>query len=393
MDRFSPATIKRFLQLCFWGQLLAFVGVQARLGDFDWLNHLHGRDFLQFYTAGKIVLQGQAQHLYEQEYFVATQEQIIQSDRDWPRYYSLYPPMLSVIICPLATVPFSVAVVLWWGISLALFALATYELTSHVIPSERPLVWWGMFSFQPVVTTFWDGQLSAIWLVTITYGFSAQYQRKSLKAGSILSLLALKPQLGVGIGLWLMLQRDWKTLFWMFFGTLLQQGLVYLILGGGVLQAYFENISIYAQLQGLYRFDPSYQHSISGILIDQWGSEFQRWARLIHIGIVLFVLWWVSPLLRPSRGWPIAASIGCFLVVLVSPHLLLYDLVLLAPAIILLTQHLPRDNSSILILLMLYFSAMLAFGYQILGASLVPLSVIITLIFLRIKVMNTRSGI
>jgi hypothetical protein len=179
----------------------------------------------------------------------------------------------------------------------------------------------------------------------------------------------------------------------MFFGTLLQQGLVCLILGGGVLQAYFDNISIYAQLQGLYRFDPSYQHSISGILIDQFGSEFQPWARLIHLGIVLFVLWWVSPLLRALREWPISASIGCFLVVLVSPHLLLYDLVLLTPAIILLTQQLPRDNFSILILLMLYFSTMLAFGYQILGASLVPLCVIITLIFLRKSVMTPRRGI
>lgn len=391
MDRFSPTNIKRFLQLCFWGHWLAFVGVQARLGDFDWLNHLHGRDFLQFYTAGKLILQGQAQHLYEQEYFIAVQEQIIQADRDWPRYYSLYPPMLALIVCPLAVVPFPLAVLFWWGISFALFALATYELTSHVIPSERPLVWWGIFSFQPVVTTFWDGQLSAIWLVTITYGFSAQYQRKSLKAGLILSLFALKPQLGVGIGLWLMLQRDWKTLFWMFLGSVLQQGFVYLILGRGVIQAYFENISIYAQLQGLYRFDPSYQHSISGILIDQFSLGFQWPARLIHIGIVLFVLWWGSPLLSPSRGWLIAASLGCFLVVLASPHLLLYDLVLLAPAIILLSQHLPRENSSILILLILYLSIMFAFAYQIIGFSLVPLSVIITIIYLRNKSIISKN--
>ncbi len=376
LDRFSSLTIKRFLQLCFFGHLVAFVGVHTRLGAFDWLGHLHGRDFLQFYTAGKIVLDGEATRLYDQDHFIAVEEGVINSEKEWPRYYSLYPPAVGLLASPFALVGFPMAVLLWWAILVGLFALATNELARNVIHAERSLVWWGMFSFQPVVTTFWDGQLSAVWLVAIIFGFTSQSEKRKVKAGLILSLLALKPQLGIGIGVWLILQKDWKTLFWMFVGSLLQQGVVFVILGSGVVQGYFANLEIYSKLQGLYFFDPSYQHSVSGILIDKLGPDFRWSARLIHLGMILIVTGLSYLIIKRTKDFGIRASLGCLLAIVFAPHLLLYDLVLLAPAIVLLTQQAKRPPSLMVVVLGLYLSGMLAFGYQVIGVSLVPVAIV-----------------
>ncbi len=375
LRRLSPTLLQRFFLICFLAQFIAFLAVQAVPGDCDRLGRVRGRDFLQFYVAGRIVNAGQAERLYDQDYFGTVQESVVEIGPEKARYFALYPPAMALLATPFALLPYTASVLLWWVCTAGLFAVAAWLLTLGWPAAERPIVWLGLASFQPVVITFWDGQLSAVWLLAVLSGLRYHQRDRRFLAGLVFSVLALKPQLAVGLGLWLLLRGEVRALLGMATGTAAQQGLVAMLLGPNLLLRYVENARIYADLQQLYQFDPSYQHSLSGILIDLFGTEYATVWRGVHALVVLLAAGLVFRFPRGAGSPGSEPLLAVLLTLLAAPHLLLYDLSLLAIPIVLLSK---AGSSSAGWAVLLYLAAMGSPFYQLSRFSVVPVVILLT---------------
>jgi Glycosyltransferase family 87 len=375
LDRLTPPLLTRFFLLCLLLQFGAFLYVQATPGDYDRLGRVRGRDFLQFYAAGALVLDGRSEQLYDDEVFSEAQAEVVYLPKE-ARYHPLYPPATALLAAPFALLPFTAAVCVWWICSIALFAAAARLLAAERPPAERRAVWLGLFAFQPVVMCFWDGQLSALWLLAIVVGLRWHGRGLRFAAGLVFSVVALKPQLALGLGLWLLLRRDIGTLLGLAAGTLLQQALALAALGAGVLTAYVENIRVYADLQRMYHFDPSYQHALFGVLMNYLGGNYTALWGTIHVLAVALAMVLVLRVIRWAPGTPFEAAVAVLLLLLAPPHLLLYDLALLAvPINVLAGRGSPLRGPAAL----LYLAAMAAPAYRLTSFSVVPAVLLLTL--------------
>ena len=86
-------------------------------------------------------------------------------------------------------------------------------------------------AFLPVTLTILMGQLAPVLLFVFWGAFQLHRQKRLLQAGAVFSLLALKPQMAIGVVVWLLLRHDLRTITGLFLGLLLQVGLLTLFPG------------------------------------------------------------------------------------------------------------------------------------------------------------------
>jgi len=383
MRRFNDWLTRPKLVFFFGGSILAqlilFLWLESTSGILDRQGRVRGRDFLQFYLAGRILSKGEADRLYDQEYFLGMQKNLIEFNEKCPPYLSLYPPTVALLFSPLGGLPFPSAVPIWWSIQGACFLVAGFILFRVLdpCPGWRHIAWLGLMSFYPVINTFWNGQLAALLLLVFVVGLELRRRGRSTLAGLTLSLLAMKPQLATGIAAWLLLSRDWRASAGFHLGLLSQAGLITVILTPQVCSAFVNNTRVYAQLFSIQQFTADHQHALAGILVDLFGAGYRKWAILgqflmaIYAGIILVKIHRRASL---DKGI-VEASAGVLFVLLATPHLLTYDLsYLLIPITYVLSLPGVENDPDILTPpVLLYLSATLSPLYVYLGFSVLPL--------------------
>ena len=190
-----------FLALvCFYGIFATtnYVGA-AGLRDNDGI--LIGRDFVVFWTASVLLLDGQISQIFDLASFHAVQERLL--GETVPLYPWLYPPHGLFTILPLGLLPYLWSYLLWSASTLALYLFAAVG---------RP--WTDLRSLALVLApaTFvnllmgQNGLLSAALLIS---GLRL-LDRRPLLAGLLLGLLSFKPQLGLLVPVALIAARLWR---------------------------------------------------------------------------------------------------------------------------------------------------------------------------------------
>jgi hypothetical protein len=242
--------------------------------------------------------------------------------------------------------------------------------------------------------TFWTGQLAALILLVLLAGLCLHRRNHPTAAGCLLSLLALKPQLAVGLVLWWLLRRDVRALAGFCLGLLVQLGLVAALLGPDVLLAYARNTACYGQFHQLFHFTADLQHALAGILSERFGPEYRSVALSAHAVVVLlagFFLWRIGCSRPQDEGRSESAAAVLFLL-LATPHLLTYDLCyLLLPIVWLLHSSRKGDGSASLPAVVLYLCATLAPLYLWIGFSLVP-AVLLGVLFALSRTVAARTA-
>lgn len=94
-----------------------------------------GTDFLSFYAAGSLVLDGKAADVYDMAAHYARQQHIFGSAI--PYYGWLYPPIFLLIATPLALLPYTAALALWQGTTLLLY-IGVIGWIVRTIRTEHP---------------------------------------------------------------------------------------------------------------------------------------------------------------------------------------------------------------------------------------------------------------
>jgi len=379
MEKLSVARFVNVLLLAILAMTVAMLICHGREAN------VYGRDFIHFYTAASLVSSGEADRLYDQDYFRAVQQPFL---RKGSGFYSMYPPMLPVIMMPLAWLPYRLAVAVWWSLQAGCF-LGAGLMLERTMAIAAPWRWTALLALTtlfPVLLTFKYGHLSALILLVLVGGLTLHHRGKRLLAGSLLSLLAVKPQFALGVLIWLLLRRDWRSVGGYLVGGLLQVTVVSICLGPIVLLSYLESLPLIARMARDVRYTAVFEQSIGGMLgnlLESLGYRHQDFTghcmfiQMLIAGCAGLLLFRIvrapnrhtGPGSDTSSAWRYEQASAVLFMLLLTPHLLVYDLVLLAVPIIHLCST-PRWRMGVA--LYLSVSPIIVVVYQQIGFSVVP---------------------
>ncbi len=315
---------------------LAAPGVLARSG------HIKGEDYAHFYLLGRLALEGRTASLYDagaQARYLGT------AIPGAPETYfvPVYGPQVALLYAPFALLPYLPSLALFLATSIALYLASCFAIWRTLRSLQRYRVEVALLALGS--PALWQlllhGQNSAIALASVTAGWLCLRSSRPALAGMALGLLFYKPQLAAAAAVVFLFTGQWTVLLGMFTSAVAQLGLASLFLGWPPLAAYAQMLRQLPQIAPLLEPKMHMMHSYRAFF-----TLLSIDARLV---LVLSLLCSVATLAVVVRHWKSAidpdVSFALLLIatVLVSPHTTVYDLVLLAPALLILADRQIKD--------------------------------------------------
>lgn len=206
-DGHRPASLPRLWLPWVIGSILVlvFVARDAVLTNNGIIDHsvVWGRDFINVWTGGHLIRDGQFAVLYDPNAYAAFQRGLF-GDID-PHNYS-YPPTSYPLAAALSLLPYWLALAIWLTATGALFAVVA-----------RP--WWpkGAGPYWLAVATpaalinLWAGHYGFVTGALFLLGWQ-HLDRRPVLAGMCFGLMMLKPHLAVLVPLALFFRGDWRAI-------------------------------------------------------------------------------------------------------------------------------------------------------------------------------------
>ena len=275
------------------------------------------------------------------------------------RLPNLYGPQVSLLFVPLARLSFLTAAQIWVALSLLIYFVCIYAVWKscpHLRPYSK-IVTIAAIAFPPLFHFFMRGQISALVLLCFTAAFLALQADRLWLAGLALGFLVFKPQFLVAIPLILLLARSWKIFLALVISAGGQLAFARIYFGPDIMRAYFD------MLLHTARWIDTAELPLASI---QMHSLRSFWSLLVPsptVALALYLLTSIFVVAITASFWksssPLALRFAAltFAAVLVNPHLFVYDLLVLAPALLLVTDWMlanPRPASSPLLRVLLY---------------------------------------
>lgn len=337
-----------------YGIDIATPGLKDRVG------YLKGTDFLQFYTAGSLANQKRGDALYDPAANVREAQRRVPEAVD-VIYFPFYGPQVSLLFAPFARLPYGLALLVWTALSAAIYAACCFAVWRHCYslqPHGRTILLLAM-AYPPLLALLMHGQASALALACFTLAYLALEERWEFAAGLAIGLLLFKPQLGLLAGISFLISRRWKIVFGALISIAVQVAIVWMHYGFAVILNYCGVFRQFGKLKPFLDVKPYQNHSLRSfwMLLAPEALAAIFYILCAAVFIVIAVLAWRSTALLSLRY-----SVLVFATVLVSPHLYVYDLVILAPVLMLVGDwalgH-SRDETAPEIISLLYLSFVL----------------------------------
>ncbi|HZZ16058.1 MAG TPA: glycosyltransferase family 87 protein [Candidatus Sulfotelmatobacter sp.] len=334
-------------------------------GLLDRAGNIKGTDFLHFYTLGTLALAHRGADLYNLKVQSALLAQRV-PEAAGTIYLPLYPPQVSLFFAPLACLAYASALLLWLTFTSLIYGLCCYSawracpnLRSHGLT---------VLILALAFPAFWHliawGQTSALALAFFTLGYFALCVQREFIAGLALGCLIFKPQLGVTAAIVFLLAFRWKLITGVLLSSTAQLTAAWAYYGPGPLRDWMHSLLNFPNLLPLLEPRLYQTHSLRTF-----------WTMLLPWPPVSLALYLISVILicaitlscwRSRLSLPLRYSALLFATVLLAPHLTVYDLVILAPAFLLLSDWIvtqPDDRITSTLKFLLYF----AFALPLLG--------------------------
>jgi alpha-1,2-mannosyltransferase len=331
----------------------------ATPGVMDRGGNVKFQDFLQFYLGGMLVRQGRASELFDWQTAMAQMHAIAPA---WKFGLPMvYGPQVALWFAPFARLSFMTAATIWVAISSVLYLVCCYLAwkTCPALSQHARLFWLLTLAYPPFFHFVVRGQLSALVLVCFAAGYVALRANRPFLAGIALGCLAFKPQFLLAIPVVFLLAGAWRA----FAGTIVaaggQLGLTWAWFGRAVMRKYAITLANLPRL--VAATEGAKAHA-------QMHSLRSFWSLLVPwpgVALVLYILSSIVVLAWALRSWradgPLSLRFSALVLasVLINPHLFVYDLLVLAPVLILLGDWIlhNRSHSSAPVLRMLVYGA------------------------------------
>lgn len=325
--------------------------------------NLKGTDFLHFYTLGSLAIAHRGADLYDMNAQAAVAARRV-PDAVGIRYLPLYPPQVSILFAPLARSSYGWALALWWSCSGLIYGICCWSVW-RACPNLRDhsgAVAVLMAAFPAFFHLIAWGQTSALALGCFTLIFFLLNQRRDLLAGVVLGCLVFKPQLGLAAAVVFVSIGAWKIVAGAVLSSAAQLAAEVFYYGMEPFRAWLRMMWNVRAVLPYLEPRPYQTHCLRTF-----------WAMIMPSSRVSFGLYMISTAMilcltvalwkrRESGLIALRYSALLFATVLVAPHLTVYDLVILAPAFLLLADWLmapPRTNRSAGMGSLLYLTYML----------------------------------
>ena len=314
-------------------------------------------DYLAHWTGGRLVLDGEFASLYDQRTQLEVQVATVGQTSKLAWFVS--PPFVALLYAPLAGLSYVASAVVWTLLSVAML-LAALKLARPLAPNISAPRWRMVvlvcLASQPVLELLGGGQDSAFSLLVWVAGTRLMLARRDVFAGVVFALGLCKPQLFVLVPVVLLIQRRYRSLAaFTSVANVLALISVGMVGADGVRNwlalpfrdAYREAVQVGQawKMQGLPSFITS--------LMPPGLTREAEVAGLLAAGIVLVLF------VTSCRRWPTSRgdagmwAFAALTTVLASPHLVVYDLVLLLPAVLYLLER--QDVSTVRVALFALF--------------------------------------
>jgi len=325
-----------------------------------------GLDFMAFYTGGRFFLEGRLADLYDFSAQRAFQASLLAPVVSKARSPFINPPFTVALYAPFALGSYGLGLLLWWGAGLLAFTLSLRLIRQTLLPPSGPStgrLFLTSFLFFPTLAWFLYGQSTALTLLLYTLTFVLLRRERDFTAGLALGCLLYKPQLAVALGVMLLVKRRW----WALLGGALSAGLWLVIgfaLSPAAMQEYARMSPMLFELlrSGMAPMDPRWGLQVhyptwgiqsffgfAVLLLDGfWKSGADLLAAVLTLGGVLgVVFWWRRMAWQPgTRAWDFTMAATLALGLLISPHLFLYDLMLLLLPLAIVWSYYPRGTEA-----------------------------------------------
>src|SRR4051794_22406232 len=320
------------LAVCLW----TIYGIDMSTpGLIDRNGLVKGTDFLHFYTLGKLALSARGDLLYDIRGQAELTHQFVSRAPD-SVYVALYGPQMSLLFAPFARLPYGWALTVWLALNFVIYAFCCYAVWK-MCPSLHPHYWTVVIlavAFPGLFHLFAWGQTSGLALLCFTLAFLALENDRFLLAGLAIGSLIFKPQLGLAAAVLFVFTRQWKVVAGAAMAGILQLAIARLHYGSQIILDYWHALTHVGKVLPLLEPRLYQTHSLRSF----W-SLLLPWPRL---AFAMYAVSALAVLLFTIRLWKSGSplSLRCsgllLATVLVSPHLTVYDLIILAPAFLLL---------------------------------------------------------
>ncbi len=322
------------LALCLWS---VYVWDMSTPGLRDRGGNLKGTDFLHFYTLGSLALDHLGLDLY------ALRAQYAVSVARVPEaagiyYLPLYPPQVSILFAPFAELGYVSALTLWLILSTGIYGvccfallqacpnLHEYRLTILILAIAFP-AYWHLIAW---------GQSSALALACFTLAFFAFRSKHDFYAGLALGCLIFKPQLALAAAIVFLVTLRWRVIAGALLSSSVQLGGAWLYYRTSCLRDWIHAFLQISKELSWFEPRPYQTHCLRtfwGILV-----PWLDWSWALYFVSAVFVVALTVSCWRSQLPLPLRFSSLLFATVLVAPHLTVYDIVILAPAFLLLGE-------------------------------------------------------
>lgn len=322
------------------GELGRFVWLNTTPGAYERNGLVKGRDFVQFYVAGTLAREGGWDALYDvRELERAVARVVPAASGDIPA--PLYGPQVALMFAPLSKLPYLDSRWWWCAFSLLLYLSAaavvihtTAPLRGHLVLAYVTLLCNPALAL--LLSTGQTGGMGAIAWAGAVVAFS---KGRMVLFGACLGILTFKPSLLVGALPVLVLLGNWRALMGLVASSVTQVAASLPLTGVDPWLRYFSAVRNMSAHYFLTDTVPHQKHSLLGffqLLVD---SSVATTALTAVAASGLLMLWWRH---RRSANARWCLPMLAVSTVLLSPHLYVYDLVVLVPGLLVAADALSR---------------------------------------------------
>jgi hypothetical protein len=273
--------------------------------------------------------------------------------------YDFYDPAYAAIVLwPLTLIPFEWAGIGWSALGFAILLTLIVYWSWSLQPRPKPLLW-GLIVFsgllyRPAWMTILNGQYSLFLVGCAVVVWWLIVRKHDLPAGMVLAIGTIKPSIflfaPLVVALWAFRWKRW-SIIWGFIGTLAIFGVISFVKIGWWIPDFLARLAAYGQMgngQIGFSWSPGYILSPLGLL---WLGQ-----SLVLTGIGLWRLW------RRDEFPSLAVVAAINLNLIVSPHIVEYDLGILLISLLWLGMEWAKGRWGMVALVLLLWFPWLSWG-------------------------------
>lgn len=310
-------------------------------------------DFLMtFYVAGRMVVEGKASQLYPDPaatslvstFFNSYTHQVLDQLPQGKVAVYMYPPLTAFLFQPLGLLTPPIALMVWQGLSVIAYAISVHLIAVLKHKDARKYFLISILFF-PILQTLLLGHLAIVLgLLPLSLGYWLLMKERPFLSGLAFATLLLKPQflpVGLLIATALVLNRHFKFCIAFVLGLLALVLTTIMSLGPDVSYRWILSL----KLSDTIFSDPNYGYatylvsSLPGAVLQILPFSLRSSAKLVLYPLALVIgchaLFLAWRLIKKAgddylTAIPFVILLGIFVLPLVLPHFLLYDLSILA---------------------------------------------------------------